>query len=63
MAGLATHAQGNYALQNLLDALDKLRTGAATLGARRGGADADLAKAEADSSAAFCAPWRSGVRV
>ena len=64
MAGLATHAQGNYALQNLLDALDKLRTGAATLGARRGGAaDSDLAKAEADSSAAFCAPWRVGNRV
>ena len=53
VAALATHAQGNYALQNLMDALDKLRAGAAVLRARGGAADADLAKAEADSSDAF----------
>ncbi|KAK9825899.1 hypothetical protein WJX81_003469 [Elliptochloris bilobata] len=54
VAGLATHAQGNYVLQNLLDALDKLRTAAATLRARGGAAEPELAKAEADGSDAFC---------
>lgn len=55
---MATHPQGNFTAQNLLDAAAKLRAGAELLRARGGAAEADLAKAVGaapDGTDAFCA--------